>query len=157
MKTFSKLFMLLACLTLAVSTFTSCEFDTSPEPEHPLYVTYTISAGTVLFEGPDLLLAEIQAWIKSNQVVYDKSVKYSTGEASEFTKTDTEAIKKYSDDFLPKFKNYLKDLSSRLAAGDYGDNVKVNAVFYVTAHRTQGYEGSLRYEEIKYAFPTASE
>lgn len=155
MKSFSKLFMLLACLTLVTAAFTSCEFDTSPEPEHPLYVTYTISAGTVQFDGPELLLTEIQTWIKKNQVVYDKSVKYSTGEASEFTKTDTEAIKKYSDEFLPKFKKYLNDLSSRLAAGEYGDEVKVNAIFYVTAHRTQGYEGSLRYEEIKYAYPFA--
>lgn len=146
--------MLLACLVLALAAFTSCEWDTSPEPEHPLYVTYTITAGTVQYVGPELLLPEIEGWIKANQIVYDKAVKYSTGEASEFTKTDTEAATKYENTFVPKFKAYLDELTGKLASGTYGDSVTVNATFYITAYRTQGQDGSLRYEEFNYVFPT---
>ena len=89
----------LALLTLLFSAIaiTSCDWDNSPEPEHPLYVTYTISAGYVSFIGPDVLLDDIQTWIKENQSVYDKPVNYTTGEASEFEKTDNEAIKKYEE------------------------------------------------------------
>ena len=87
----------LACLFLAVTSFTSCEWDTSPEPEHSLYITYTISAGIASFEGPEQLMLDIQAWIKENQEIYDKKVNYSTGEASEFTKTDDDVVKKYEE------------------------------------------------------------
>ena len=148
--------MLLASMFLSLATFTSCEWDDSPEPEHPLYVTYTITAGAIEYTGPELLLPEIQAWIKTNQIVYDKPASYTTGEASEFAKTDAEAIKKYNDEFAPKFKSYLKELNSKLAAGAYGDNVKVNATFYLAASRTQGKDGTLKYEEIQFIFPSSN-
>ena len=156
MKAIQKLSMLLVCLMLSLATFTSCEWDDSPEPEHPLYVTYTITAGTIQYTGPELLLPEIQAWIKANQIVYDKGVNYSTGDASEFAKTDAEAIKKYNDEFSPKFKAYLKELDSKLAGGTYGDNATVNATFYMAASRTQGQDGNLAYEEIQYVYPSTT-
>lgn len=146
----------LACLILAGSVFSSCnweKFDTSPEPEHPLYVTYTISAGNLEFNGPDQLLHDIQGWIKENQEVYDKKVNYTTGELSEFSKTDTEAVKKY-EEFTPKFRAYLKEMTQKLDAKAYGDDItSVSALFYVAASRTQGESGNLKYEQIKYSYP----
>jgi hypothetical protein len=150
----------LALLTLLFSAIaiTSCDWDNSPEPEHPLYVTYTISAGYVTFIGPDELLNDIQAWIKENQSVYDKPVNYTTGEASEFEKTDNEAIKKY-EEFAPKFKAYLNEVVMKdLANGKYNDannntSPTVMSTFYITAARTQGKDGHLKYEEFKFSYP----
>ena len=145
--------LLFACLILSLSTFNSCDLDTSPEPEHPLYVTYTISAGSLEFTGPNQLLLDIQAWIKENQVVYDKQVSYKTGDASEFNKTDAEAIKKF-DEFLPLFQTYLDEVKGKLASGVYGKSASnVSAMFYVFASRTQGKEGNLKYEQIKFSYP----
>ena len=148
--------MLVACLILAATAFTSCEWDTSPEPEHPLYVTYSITAGNIDFSGPELLLTDMQEWIKANQYIYDKQVNYSTGEASEFANTDNEAIKKYENDFLPKFKAYLEEVKGKLKSGAYGEGVVVNATFYATASRTQGKDGNLRYEQFKLDYPSGT-
>lgn len=158
MRITKRLSLMLACVLLAATAFISCDWDASPDPEHPLYVTYSVSAGYVSFQGPDLLLQDIQAWIKDNQIVYDKAVNYSTGEASEFEKTDAEAVKKY-EEFAPKFKTYLNNVvMTNLKEGKYDDketNTKasVTAIFFVSAARVQGQNGNLKYEEIKFSYP----
>lgn len=136
MKSSLKNFLLIACLMLGAPLFNSCEWDTSPEPEHPSYITYTISAAIIDFVGPDQLQTDIKTWIKENQDVYDKEVYYSTGEASEFSKTDAEAVKKY-EAFVPKFKAFIDECKARLAANKYGElTTPVKARFSVFASRT---------------------
>jgi len=148
----------LLCVILALTAvFTSCELDDSPEPDHPLYVTYSISADNMSFDGPEQLLLDIKSWIKTNQVVYDKQVSYTTGEASEFAKTDAEAVKKY-EEFLPKFIAYLDEVKKKLAANAYRDDPswtsgKVTATFYAWASRTQGQDGHLKYEQLEFVYP----
>lgn len=131
----------------------SCDFSMHEDPEHPLYVTYTISAGSVSFTGPNELLTDIQAWIHNHQVSYDRQVNYSTGEASEFTTTDNEAIKKFEEDYLPKFKAHLQEITAELNKGTYGKSVHVTATFYAYAKRAQGKNGDLKYEHIEYSYP----
>lgn len=153
MKPSLKSLLLIACLMLGASMFNSCEWDTSPEPEHPSYITYTISAASIEFNGPDQLLTDIKDWIKEYQDVYDKEVYYSTGEASEFSKTDAEAVKKY-EAFLPKFKSFIDECKNRLASGKYGElETPVKARFSVFAKRTQGQDGNLRYDEVSLTHP----
>ena len=146
------LFGLLVMTGIAVS----CEFNVHEDPEHPIYVTYTISAGEVSFEGPDQLQMDIQAWIHNNQVSYDRQVNYSTGEASEFTTTDNEAIKKYEEEYVPKFKNHLQEVIAELNKGTYGKSVSVKATFYLFAKRHQGKNSDLRYEHIEFTYPTGN-
>jgi hypothetical protein len=74
MKQIYKYALALACIILATTSFTSCDWDNSPEPEHPLFVTYTISAGNVSFSGPEQLLTDIMAWVKANSIIYDTKV-----------------------------------------------------------------------------------
>ena len=149
---------MLLCLVFALTPLTSCEWDTSKDFDHPLYVTYTISAGVIEFNGPEQLLVDIQTWIKANQLVYDKEVNYTTGEASEFEKTDEAAVKKYAE-FAPKFKAYIEnDVTKSLKDGKYDDhetNTKatVTAMFYTSAARTQGENGHLKYDQIKFTYP----
>lgn len=158
MKIIKKLSLVLACVMLAAAAFTSCDWDTSPEPEHPLYVTYSVTAGYVTFIGPDQLLTDIQTWIKANQIVHDEPVNYTTGEASEFEKTDANYVKKY-EEFVPRFKSYLNDVvMTNLNAGNYDNketNTKANVVatFFVSASRVQGQNGNLKYEEFKFSYP----
>ena len=153
MKIAKRLSLLLACLILSLSTFNSCDLDTSPEPDHPLYVTYTISASSLEFTGPEKLLLDFQAWVKENQVVYDKQVSYKTGDASEFSKTDAEAVKKF-EEFQPLFKTYLNELKKKLENGVYGNPPSnVAAMFCIYASRTQGEGGNLKYEQIKFSYP----
>ena len=159
MKTIKKLSMLFACLILSATSFTSCEWDTSGEPDHPLFVSYTITAGAVRFDGPEQLLTDINAWIKANQIVYDVQVNYTTGDASEFTATDAQAITKYNE-FAPKFKEYLNDMMKKLGEGAYkdeetGSNTTV-ATFFISAARTQGQEGSLKYEQVEFNYPKSN-
>lgn len=155
MKKIEKYYKLLTSLILAVATFTSCEWDKSPEYDHPTCVTYAISSGILSFEGPEQLQRDILAWIKENSIDYDKEVSYSTGEASEFAKTDAEAIKKYNEEYLPKFKSYLDELRRKLGLGTYGElpNGKVRILFYTTASRTQGQGGNLKYEQFEFNYP----
>ena len=153
MKSVFRITLLMTLMILASGAFTSCEFDTSPEYDHPLYVTYTISAGTLEYVGPEQLIVDINAWIKANQIVYDKQVNYSTGDASEFAKTDAEAITQY-DSFSPKFRAHLEEVKGKLAAGTYGElEQPIKAIFYVSASRTQGKEGHLRYDQITFNNP----
>ena len=153
MRQFVKTSLLLFSMMIASAVFTSCEWDTSQDPPHPLYVSYTITASTAEFVGPQLLLQDINAWIKENQLVYDKAVNYTTGEASEFAKTDAQAVSEY-EIFLPKFRAYLDEVKTQLAAGKYGEITNpVSAIFAVYAKRTQGKEGNLKYDQIKFTYP----
>lgn len=158
MKNLRIISLVLLTLALTVTGFTACEWDTSDEPDHPIYVSYSITAGSVTFAGPEQLLADIQTWVKANQSVYDKNIANYTGEASDFIKTDAEAVKKY-DEFAPKFRKYLdEDVTEALKAGKYDDTetntpATVQAVFFTSASRVQGKDGHLKYEEIKYSYP----
>lgn len=156
MKILQKNLLFLGCLILVIMSFDSCEFNNITDPEHPSFVSYTITAGNLNFTGPDQLLADIRSWIKENQIVYDVEVNYSTGEKSEFTKPDNEAIVKY-EQFAPKFTAYLSELKTKLAAGKYG-NIEhpVSATFYVSAVRSQGQEGTLKYDQISFHYPDIS-
>ena len=62
----------LACFIIAATTLSSCDLSTPPDPEFPLYVTYTISASEGTYTGPDQLLLDIKSWIDENQIVYDE-------------------------------------------------------------------------------------
>lgn len=147
--------LILSLLTITGLT-SSCEFNSHEDPDHPLYVEYTISAGNLSFSGPQQLLLYIQNWIKENQIVYVKQVNYSTGDASEFSTTDAEAIKKY-EEFLPKFKALFNKLDQELAKGTYGkENINVNAIFYVFAKRAQGKDGNLKYDQLDYVYPSSN-
>lgn len=159
MKIYKRVMMLIACCFLAATSFTSCEWDRSEEPDHPLYVTYTISASESTFEGPDQLLVDILTWVKDHHKIYDIKVNYSSGKASEFAQTDAEAVKFY-EEFAPKFKSYLEqEVMAKLKKGDYKPegsddaNVTVKAAFHVFATRTQGEDGNLKYEEVKFSYP----
>jgi hypothetical protein len=80
-------------------------------------------------------------------------VHYSTGEKSEFTKPDNEAIIRY-EKFVTKFKAYLDELKSNLSAGKYGKiDHAISATFFVSAVRAQGQEGTLKYDQIEFHFP----
>ena len=154
MKFFEKISLRLVCMLMLARLTTSCDWDTSPEYDHPLYVTYTITASALSFDGPEQMLLDIQAWIKENQEAYDKQVNYKTGEASEFSKTDAEAIKKY-EEFVPKFKAYLDEMKKKLDGGAYNDDISgdIRALFNVYAARTQGEGGNLKYDQIEFRYP----
>lgn len=140
-------------MMLSTPMFNSCEWDTSPEPEHPSFITYTISAAIIDFVGPDQLQTDIKNWVRENEDIYDLEVYYKTGEASEFAKTDAQAVKKY-EAFLPKFKAFIKECEARLAANKYGElAAPVKAKFSVFASRTQGQDGNLRYDEVNLTNP----
>lgn len=156
MKQISNWVFSMVCFLLATTMVSSCDLHTPDDPEYPLYVTYTISAGEASFNGPEQLLIDIKSWIDNNQIVYDQKVNYSTGAVEEFTTTDAEAAKKYEDEFLPKFKAYLDQVKSKLANGTYGENVTVDATFYVFASRTQGDGGNIKYDTIKLVYPSSS-
>lgn len=156
MKRIQSLALLLVSLLVMAGISVSCGIGNHEDPEHPVIVSYTISAGTVSFEGPDQLLLDIQAWIKANQIFKDYQVNYSTGEASEFSSADAEVIKTYNEVFLPKFKSYLNDVTASLNKGTYGKDVNVKATFYAFASRIQGKGGDLKYEHIDYSYPTPS-
>ena len=147
----------LVCMIITSTAFTSCEWDTSPEPDHPMYVTYTLSAGCVSFSGPDQLLDDIEMWVKTNSIAYDTPVNYSSGDASEFTTSDAEAVKRYNNEFLPKFKSYLNEMNSKLASGAYGKGISVKATFYTYAKRGQGQQRDLKYDQFEYSYPAHTE
>ena len=152
MKTFQRLSVLLVLLALS---FTSCDWDNSPEPPHPTYVTYTISAWTDNFEGPEAVDLDIQGWLKKNAVIYDRQINYSTGEVSEFSKHDVEALKNF-DTFKPKFIAYLNELKERINNGGFGKDMakaKAQATFYVYAERSYGDSNKLKSETVEFSYP----
>lgn len=158
MSKFTKSFLLIASILL-MGALLACDWDDldkSDDPDHPLYVSYTISVGQTAFDGPEQLLADINAWVKANQIMFDRQVNYSTGDPSEFTKTDAEAIKKY-EEFVPKFKSYLEDVKRRVADGFYTTaeqpDVTVHARFYTFAARVQGTGNNLKSETFELNWP----
>ena len=144
-----------ACLLLVVTSYSSCGFSTPEDPEHPIYVTYTISGSEVSFVGPDQLLIDIKSWFKANTIADDVRVNYVTGEQSEFAKTDAEWIKKYEDIFIPKFKAYLEELNTKLSLGTYGKVEQVKMTLCTYASRVQGQQGTLKYDQYEFSFPLA--
>lgn len=149
-----KLFFMSLMLISSLMAFNSCEFDDSPEPDYPSYVTYTISAHYTQYSGPDQLLADIMTWVKANEDIYDTPARYSTGAASEFAKPDAEAIQRYNA-FLNKFKAYMEEMRHEVDKGTYGPNIQVNGQFYVFAARTQGQDGNLKSETVPLVYPTS--
>ena len=153
MKKIYTLALLLSSLFM-LAGLTSCEFDTSPEPpDYPIYVTYIITAQNLSFDGPEVVLNEIDQWIKNTRVAYDIRMNYSTVDPSEFTKQDAEAIKKY-EEFLPKFKTYLeKELKAKFGKDTFADVKQVKATYSVTAKRVQGQQGDLKYDQVDFIYP----
>jgi len=153
MKRIYTIALLLSSL-LMLTCVSSCEFDNSPEPpDYPLYVSYIITAKDLSFEGPKVVLNEIDQWIKTNRVAYDVRMNYSTGEASEFATQDAEAVKKY-EEFATKFKAYLdNELKAKLASGAFEGVTTVRATYSITATRMQGQEGTLKYEQVSFTYP----
>lgn len=152
MKRIQKSLLILSCAILSMTAFISCEFGDRTDPDHPLFVSYTISVNTEQYNGPDELLDQINDWIEKNAVIYDTEVKYSTGAPEEFAHSDNEAIQKYNQ-FLPKFKAYLNEVTQKLANGSYGAGAKVQADFYVYAVRGQGQGRDLKSEHVNYVYP----
>lgn len=154
MKFLEKISLRLVCMLMLAGLTTSCDWDTSPEYDHPLYVTYTITASALSFNGPEQMLNDIQTWVKENQEAYDRQVNYKTGDASEFSKTDAEAVKKY-EEFVPKFKAYLDEMKKKLDGGAYKDDISgdIKAIFTTYAARAQGEGGNLKYDQIEFSYP----
>lgn len=152
MKRIQKSLLVLACAVLSMTAFLSCEFGDRTDPDHPLFVSYTISVSYEQYNGPEELLTEIKSWIEQNSVIYDTEVSYSTGAPEEFTRSDNEAIQKY-EQFVPKFKAYLNEITTKLANGAYGSGANVKADFYVFAVRGQGQGRDLRSEHMSYVYP----
>ena len=152
MKTVQKLSVLLVCLALGLM---SMECDNSPEPPHVKYISYQVSAvlDEATYTGPKQLVPDIKTWIDQNEYYEDFQYEYSTGAASEFTKYDANALKKY-DPFKTKFLNYLEnDIRGRLSKGSYGKDSKVSATFRVFAERGQGQERVLKEETVNFTYP----
>ena len=135
-----------------MTAFLSCGLGDRTDPDHPLFVSYTISVSYDQYNGPDELLVEIKDWVEKNSVIYDTEVNYSTGAPEEFAHSDNEAIQKYNQ-FLPKFKAYLNEVTQKLANGSYGAGAKVQADFYVYAVRGQGQGRDLKSEHVNYVYP----
>ena len=145
--------LVLVTLLLTVTAFSSCEWDNSPEPEYPLKVTYSISASYTEYSGPDELIEDIKDWIQENQTGYVADANYKTGAKSEFVNQDAAAAKEM-DKFLALFKSYLQnDVRNALAAGEYGNNVTVHALFYTYVARLQGEEPTVRTETVVFNYP----
>lgn len=152
MKSFQRLSILFILLVLSL---TSCDWDNSPEPPHPTYVTYNISAWLEDgYTGPEQLFKDINTWIKNNSKSQVNKVDYTTGDASEFKTTDAEALTNYAA-FKSSFTKYLDtEVKARLAAGAYDSkDVKVNATYYVFAERQQGNDNLLKSEKVVFTYP----
>ena len=148
--------LLLVSIIFLSAGLSSCDLGDKPDPEFPLYVSYVISAGEVSFEGPEQLLIDIKAWINDNQIAYDEKVNYSSGAASEFATTDAKAIKKFDEEFMPKFNAYLEQVRNNLSTGTYGKNPSVKASFGVYAARRQGENRDLKYAIVDLTYPSGS-
>ncbi|MBQ6080683.1 MAG: hypothetical protein IJK93_10470 [Muribaculaceae bacterium] len=155
MKQFYKTCMTCALMLLFSAAFSSCNLDDSPEYDHPVYVSYTITATDISFTGPEQLLLDIQEWINANQLIYDVKINNSTGEQSDYAQSDTEARNKYGT-FASKFKAYLAEVEAKLAAGGYGASAQVKAQFSITATRMQGNDRTLQYEAVDLVYPKAN-
>lgn len=152
MKRNHKSLLFLAGAILSMMAYISCGFNAPEDPEHPLFVSYSISASYDQYNGPDELLADVLAWVEQNSIFYDTEVNYSTGAASEFVQSDAEAIKKY-DEFVPKFKAYLNEVATKLAKGTYGSGAQVKADFYMYVVRGQGESRNIKSEHVNFVYP----
>ena len=151
MKKIHKLSFLFACLIMSMTAFMSCDFDGPADPDHPLFVTYTISAGFDQFTGPEQLQIDVKKWINENQIAYDREINYNSSDPSVYEKDDAEAIAKFND-CMVKFNNYLNDLRQKLNSGTYGDVSQVNIPFYVYARRTQGENRYFKNESVPFVY-----
>ena len=93
-----------------------------------------------------------QNYLNDSMSALDNVMEYSTGAPEEFAHSDDEAIQKYNQ-FLPKFKAYLNEVTQKLANGSFGSGVKVQADFYVYAVRGQGQGRDLKSEHVNYVYP----
>lgn len=147
---------LAVCMLFALSLCNSCGFSTPEDPDFPSYVSYSITGDVLSSEAAsDQLLADVKAWLKDNAIYFEEQVDYSTGEASEFAKTDQGAIKRYEDVYMPKFRNYLNSLRDKLSNGTYGKVTGVKILFCTYARREQGKENTLAYEQHEFIYPSS--
>jgi hypothetical protein len=145
--------LMLVTILLAVTAFSSCDWDNSPEPEYPTKVTYSISASYTEFSGPDELIKDIKDWIQKNQTGYAADANYTTGAASEFVRQDAQAAQEMNK-FLKLFQDYLNnDVRKALAAGTYGQDVTVRIAFYVYVVRYQGEDRTVKTETVMFTYP----
>ena len=142
MKRVQKFSLLLACAILSVMTFLSCGLGDKTDPDHPLFVSYEISVGCEEFNGPDLLLTDINKWISDNSVYYDVEINYTTGSKEEFAQSDA------------KFKSYLNELNGKLSKGAYSGVSRIDIDFFVYAKRLQGQGKDLKNEHVKFIYPS---
>ena len=142
--------MICTCMIIAAASFSSCNWDDSPEYDHPTYITYYITAGDNTFTGPEQLLLDFQTWVNANQLIYDVEIKQDN-----YSERDAEALKKY-EGFAAKFREYLTEVEAKLASDKYGANVKVKAQFYITAYRIQGENRTLKTETVDFQYPRPS-
>ena len=152
MKLFHKFWIACACMFIAAASLSSCDWDTSPDYDHPTYVTYSVTATDVSFTGPEQLLLDIQAWIEANQFIKDIKIEHPTGGDSDYVSSDAEVIRKY-EAFASKFKAYLNDLKGKLEADKYGSGTKVISQFAISATRMQGNDRTLRQETVDFVYP----
>ena len=64
MKRIFTLAFVLFSLLITAGVTSSCDFDVHEDPDHPLYVEYTISAGDISFSGPEQLKIDNQAMFR---------------------------------------------------------------------------------------------
>ena len=158
MKELSRLLSLAVCMLCALSLCNSCGLGIPEDPEFPSYVSYTVSGDVLtLTSGPEQLLEDVKAWLKDNAIYIEVQANYSTGEASEFATHDAAALKKYQEQYIPKFNAYLADLRTKLASGAYGDVDVVKITFCTYAKREQGKDNTLAYAQHDFVYPVAGE
>ena len=154
MKEYYRFFSLAVAILFVMALCNSC--DRPEDPEFPSFVSYHITGDILSYDGPEQMLPDIKAWLRANDLSYDTKLDYSTGDASEFTESDIEAVKKYQQQYLPKFRTYLNELHAKIDAGTYGklDNVKITFCTY--ASRTQGKQNTLAYDQHEFSYPSAN-
>jgi len=152
MNQIKKTFFMLVCMILASAAFTSCEWDQSPEYDHPIFASYTISAEYKSFSGNEKVLTDIMAWVKANAIYFSEEINYKTGAIEEFAKSDSEAVTRFQE-FKSMFKNYLLGVRNDLDRGVYGDTPKISATFNVFAKRGQGDNRDLVQETVEFNYP----
>ena len=155
MKQIFRFLSLAVCALFVMVVCHSC--DRPEDPEFTSYVTYNISGNELTFDGPEQLLPDIKAWFKDNVISYDVKLSYSTGEASEFTASDEAAVKKYDQEYMPKFRAFMNDLRSKLSSGAYGKLENVKITFCTYASRVQGKQNTLKYEQHEFSYPSSEE
>ena len=145
------------CLMLFMAVNNSCGLGLPKDPEFPSYVSYSISGDVLSLTGPDQLLRDVRAWLSENAIYIESRVDYSTGDPSEFVQTDAAAIKRYQEEYIPKFKAYLNELNATIARGTYGAVDAVKITFCTYARREQGQQNTLKYEQYEFSYPVTTD